>query len=114
MGVVRVFITKGNGKDTLLQKGSGIMKCPVRVAGIMGACGSSRSKVIALVDLSKQQAASIRGHPATVKTDGNFLVEKTFKFKLFMADCFHKGIRCLWSLLWNNNTLDDDLYFLKT
>jgi hypothetical protein len=114
MGVVSVFIPQGNGKDTLLEKGLRVMECPVRIAGIMEACGSSISKIIALVDLSKQQVAAIGGHSAAVKTNGNFLVEKTFKSKLSVADCFHKGISCLWSLFWNNNTLDDALYFFKT
>jgi hypothetical protein len=113
INVVRIFITKSNRKDTLLQKGRGVMTCPVRVAGITEAVGGSMSKVIALVDLSKQKAASIRGHLTAVKTNRNLLVEKTFKFKLFMADCFHKGISCLWSLFCNNNTLDDALYFFK-
>ena len=45
---------------------------------------------VALIQLSQQQAAGIRGYPATLKVGDDFLGENTFKAELFMAECFHR------------------------
>jgi hypothetical protein len=50
---------------------------------------------------------------ATVKISYDILVEKTFKTKLFVADCLHKGILGNLCLFCNNNTLPDALCLLK-
>jgi hypothetical protein len=55
--------------------------------------GGLLGDTVALIHLSQQQAAGIRGYPATLKIGDYFLMEKAFKAELFMADCFHRVSR---------------------
>jgi len=62
------------------------------MTAIIQTVGHSLSESVALVEFSKQQTTCIRGDIAPIKIGCNLLAKKTFKTKLFVADCIHKGI----------------------
>jgi|GEM_PF-7116652 len=83
------------------------------LAGVMQASSSFLAEAIALVYLSQQQTASIRGYPTPGEIGHDFLVEKAFKGELVMADCFHR-VSCLRSCLFCDfSILADTLCLFK-
>jgi len=95
IGVIGVFITQRDGKDTLPHQADNIVERALPITTIMDTERGGSRDAVAFIDLPKQQTAAVRGHATAVKTGDNFLTKKGFKTELFMADCFHKGVFCL-------------------
>jgi hypothetical protein len=112
-GIVIVFVTQGDGKQTLTDQGEEIVFDLAGIPGVMHTGGRLLGDAVALIQLTQQQAASIRGYLATLQVGDDFLGEKTFKAELFMADCFHR-VSCLRGCLSGDySILTDTLSFFK-
>ncbi len=99
-GVVIVFVTQGNSEQALTDQGEEIV---FNLAGISGVTQTSSRLLgdpVALIQLSQQKTAGIRGYLATLQIGDDLLGEKTFKMELFMAECLQRVSRlrnCLFS-----------------
>lgn len=112
-GVVVVFVTQGDGEQTLTDQGEEIVFNLAGIPRVMQTSGRPLGDAVALIQLSQQQAAGIRGYLATLQVGDDFLGEKTFKAELFMADCVHRVSRLRSCLFSDYSILADTLSSFK-
>src|SRR5512139_913124 len=92
LGIVAVFIAKGDGEDPLLEQGDVRMNRLARISGISQTPRSARGNPVTLIEQPKNQSAGIRGDATTFEVSGDLLAQDASQTQLFMADCSHKGI----------------------
>jgi hypothetical protein len=85
----------------------------VALPGIVETADGIFGEPVTLIQLSQPQATGIRSDPATLKIGNDFLGEKTFKAKLFMAVCFHRVSRLRSCLFGDFSILADTLSSFK-
>src|SRR5512139_264949 len=92
LGIVAVFIAKGDGKDPLLEQGDVRMNRLARISRISQAPCSACGNLVALIEQPEDQSTGIGADATTFEVSGDLFAQDTSQTQLVMADCSHKGI----------------------